>query len=311
MTATRNPDDERPIKTRCKTIQGLCKCASLSSLMLLVSACYPASNSGNPKQNVEQDKSTNSISSPAKRKTATTPQRMVELQSFDLNDAQTLPKKTISELYSELLLEAKAGDPKAMRQLFLALSQCWHSMAWTESRVVPETIDPDILKASGLTREEFTARIRHNMLGQTDSTLHECQKLPEGAVGSTQQWLTSAAESGDIYAQLMYANYRDLIVNKSASTDEIEDQNETFNKTALNYLEQLANEGLPDALYSLGVAYEAGDITPKDIVRAYAYKKAYSDIYHDETNDGELKRIAREMSEDQLLEARKLVPSLH
>ncbi len=176
--------------------------------------------------------------------------------------------------------------------------------------MIPQTIDPEILASSGLTREEFISRWQRNALLQTDRELHECQKLPDGALADASHWLMSAAEGGDIYSQLTYANYRDLVVDKNASKEEIDAQNREFDRTSMDYLKALAAEGSADAMYNLGTAYEVGYITQKDIVRAYAHKLAYSELSPHESNKGELNRISRQMSKEQLFEAIKLADSL-
>jgi len=292
-----------------KLSKTLANCATFTLLAAALAACAPTPDIGDSHQEKVNSDEQKNTPKPAHRPAAP-PMRRLDIQKFDINEAQLLPDKPISELYPGLLLEAKSGDIVAMRKLFIGLSRCWHSMSSREGQMDPETIDAGILAASGLTRKEFINHWQRNELLQTDGMLHECQKLPEGAMADTSHWLISAAQGGDIYAQLTYANYRDLVVDKSGSKEEIEDQNREFDKTSMTYLKALAAEGSADAMYKLGTAYEVGYITEKDIVRAYAYKLAYSEIDPHETNKGELNRIAKMLSKEQLLKAEQLAPSL-
>ncbi|WP_236513141.1 hypothetical protein, partial [Stenotrophomonas sp. PA-6-5C] len=96
---------------------------------------------------------------------------------------------------------------EAKRQLFLALNECRTSLQLREPSYGADTIvDPELLKATGMTREQFLVDQQRRSLLSTDRMLEQCEALPTGAIGDATKWLVEAAEGGDAYAQLAFFN---------------------------------------------------------------------------------------------------------
>lgn len=231
--------------------------------------------------------------------------------SFDLNRAQELPPGSAKDLYVDLRARASQGDAEAGRQLFLVLNECRTAL---QDRALPDNtdavVDPDLLAASGMTREAFLDEQNRQSLLSTERTLRQCEELPAGALHETGHWLTSAAKAGDIYAQLAYFNYRTLIVGNAQEQMASPERNQKFNEDALRYLQDLADSGYPDGLFSLGSAYEIGAIAEKDLIQAYAYKRAAGELTPIGGNATALDLLAKGMSPDQVMQANALAKSL-
>ncbi|HEL5399992.1 TPA: sel1 repeat family protein [Stenotrophomonas maltophilia] len=225
--------------------------------------------------------------------------------------AQQLPKVPFADLYPALLARAEAGDSEAKRQLFLVLNECRTNVQLHEPSYGTDTIvDPELLRSTGMTREQFLADQQRRSLLSTDRTLEECAALPAGAIGDAAKWLAEAAEGGDAYAQLTYFNYADLIVGPPKEQLRSPDRVEEFNANSMRYLQGLADQRIPEAFDSLSSAYELGIITPKDVVRAYAYKKAAGDIAPTPGNERALQIMAKGMTHEQISKAKQLAPQL-
>ncbi|WP_295558120.1 hypothetical protein [uncultured Stenotrophomonas sp.] len=225
--------------------------------------------------------------------------------------AQQLPSVPLSDIYPSLLARAESGDTEAKRQLFLILNECRTSVQLHEPSYGVDTIvDPELLKSTGMTREQFLAEQQRRSLLNTDRTLEQCQALPAGAIGDAAKWLVEAAEGGDAYSQLTFFNYVDLVVGPPREQLKSPDKVEKFNANSMKYLEGLANQRVPEAFDSLSSAYELGVITPKDPVRAYAYKKAAGDIAPTQGNERVLQIMAKSMTNEQISKAKELAPLL-
>lgn len=225
--------------------------------------------------------------------------------------AQQLPEAPLADIYPSLLARAEAGDTEAKRQLFLILNECRTSVQLHEPSYGAETIvDPELLKSTGMTREQFLADQQRRSLLNTDRTLEQCEALPTGAIGDAAKWLVEAAEGGDAYAQLTFFNYVDLVVGPPKEQLKSPDLVEKFNASSMKYLKGLADQRVPEAFDSLSSAYELGIITPKDPVRAYAYKKAAGDIAPTPGNERVLQIMAKSMTNEQISKAKELAPQL-
>lgn len=225
--------------------------------------------------------------------------------------AQQLPKVPLADLYPSLLARAEAGDLEAKRQLFLALNECRTSLQLREPSYGADTIvDPELLKATGMTREQFLVDQQRRSLLSTDRMLEQCEALPTGAIGDAAKWLVEAAEGGDAYAQLAFFNYVDLVVGPPEEQLRSPEMVEKFNSNSMRYLQGLADKRVPEAFYSLSSAYELGVVTPKDPVRAYAYKKAAGDIAPTRGNERVLQIMAKGMTNEQIAKAKELAPLL-
>jgi len=134
--------------------------------------------------------------------------------------------------------------------------------------------------------------------------------LPAGAIEDTAKWLTEAAEGGDAYARLAYFNYVDLVVGSPQEQLKSPDKVEKFNADSMRYLHGLADQRIPEAFDSLSSAYGLGVITPKDPIRAYAYKKAAGDMAPTQGNERVLQIMSKGMTNEQISRAKELAPLL-
>ncbi|HEL7749902.1 TPA: hypothetical protein UL761_001438 [Stenotrophomonas maltophilia] len=225
--------------------------------------------------------------------------------------AQRIPEIPLPDLYPSLLARAETGDLEAKRQLFLILNECRTNLQLHEPSYGPDTIvDPELLKAAGMTREQFLADQQRRSLLSTDQTLKQCGQLPAGAIEDTAKWLTEAAEGGDAYARLAYFNYVDLVVGSPQEQLKSPDKVEKFNADSMRYLHGLADQRIPEAFDSLSSAYGLGVITPKDPIRAYAYKKAAGDMAPTQGNERVLQIMSKGMTNEQISRAKELAPLL-
>ncbi|HDS1559779.1 sel1 repeat family protein [Stenotrophomonas maltophilia] len=229
----------------------------------------------------------------------------------DLQSAQRLPNVPVKDLYPSLRNRAEAGDLEAKRQLFLVLNEC--RVAMQPERPIDYSnseVSPDILKASGKTREQFLADQQLSSLAFTEEKLKQCEGIPGDAIKETSRWLKEAAEGGDTYARLAYYNYMDIIVGdqqeQTASTAKVKQ----FNDDSFRYIKSVADTGNPDGLFTLGTAYERGIITPKDPILAYAYKKAAGQLTPIGGNEQILDNMAQSMTPSDLRKANQLAAML-
>lgn len=226
---------------------------------------------------------------------------------IDIVAAQRLPNAPLADLYPSLLARADTGDLEAKRQLFLALNECRVALHYHAPPYSPDTtVDPALLSAAGMSREKFLAEQQGSSLLATDRTLTQCETLPEGVLGDTAKWLREAAEGGDIYAQLAFFNYLDLLVGPPSEQIKSPEKVEEFNTDAMRYLQGLADQRIPEAFDSLSSAYGAGVVTPKDLTRAYAYKKAAGDMAPNTGSEKVLQIMEKDMTDEQVSNAKEL-----
>lgn len=229
----------------------------------------------------------------------------------DLQSAQRLPDVPVKELYPSLRNRAEAGDLEAKRQLFLVLNECRVAMKPDSSLDYSDSqVSPEILKASGKTREQFLADQQLSSLTFTEEKLKQCEGIPGDAQKETARWLKEAAEGGDTYARLAYYNYLDLIVGDQQEQATAPEKVQKFNEDSLRYIKSVADTRNADGLFTLGTAYERGIITPKDPIRAYAYKKAAGELMPINRNDQALDLMAQSMTPSEIKNANQLARSL-
>ena len=229
----------------------------------------------------------------------------------DLQSAQRLPDVPLKDLYPSLLTRAEAGDIEAKRQLFLVLNECRVAMQPDRSLDYSSSqVSPEILKASGKTREQFLVDQQLRSFAYTEEMLKQCEGIPSGAQKEAARWLKEAAEGGDTYARLAYYNYLDLIVGDQQEQATSPEKIQKFNEDSFRYIKSVADASNADGLFTLGTAYERGIITPKDPIRAYAYKKAAGELMPINRNDQILYFMAQSMTPNEIKMANQLASSL-
>lgn len=228
--------------------------------------------------------------------------KKTEAAGFDLMAAQRLPAGQIQDIYPPLLSRAQSGDLEAKRLLFLALNQCRTIAKFDVESVNPKNIiDP---------QSEHSADFEIRALLSAENTIRQCEKLPKGAISDTARWLTEAAEGGDIYAQITFDYYIDLVVGSPQEQLAYPEKVRKFNADTMKYLRSAAARRIPEAFYSLSEAYASGVVAKKDMIRAYAYKFAYDSIAPIIENPRALQTMSEDMTGAQISEAKVLAGSL-
>jgi len=284
------------------------KCMRLSTFTLIAGMATACSLQNNDAQPVNSGSSTEEPAASAE--TLGVKPKPIAVQA-DLESAQRLPDVPVASLYASLSNRADAGDLEAKRQLFLVLNEC--RVAMQPDRPIDYSssqVSPDLLKASGKTREQFLADQQIKSLTSTEEKLKRCEGIPRDALKETARWLKEAAEGGDTYARLAYYNYLDLVVGDQRTQEASPEKVEEFNTDSFRYLKSVADAGSADGLFSLGTAYQRGIITAKDPVRAYAYKKAAGELAPIGGNAQALDLMARSMTPSELEQANELAISL-
>lgn len=229
----------------------------------------------------------------------------------DLQSAQRLPDAPVEDLYPSLRNRAEAGDLEAKRQLFLVLNECRLAMQSDRPLDYSDSqVSPDILKASGKTREQYLADQQLSSLAFTEEKLKQCEGIPSIALRETSRWLKEAAEGGDTYARLAYYNYMDIIVGNQQEQSASAEKIKKFNDDSFRYIKSVADTGNPEGLFTLGTAYQRGIITPKDPILAYAYKKAAGELTPIGGNEQILDLMAQSMTPADLRKANQLAATL-
>lgn len=284
------------------------KCMRLSTFTLIAGMATACSLQNNDAKPVNSGSSTEEPAASAE--TQGVKPKPIAVQA-DLESAQRLPDVPVADLYASLSNRADAGDLEAKRQLFLVLNEC--RIAMQPDRPIDYSssqVSPDLLKASGKTREQFLADQQLKSLTSTEEKLKRCEGIPRDALKETARWLKEAAEGGDTYARLAYYNYLDIVVGDQRTQEASPEKVEEFNTDSFRYLKSVADAGSADGLFSLGTAYQRGIITPKDPVRAYAYKKAAGELTPIGGNAQALDLMARSMTPSELEQANELAISL-
>ncbi|WDM65623.1 hypothetical protein [Stenotrophomonas forensis] len=229
----------------------------------------------------------------------------------NLQSAQRLPDAPVKDLYPALRNRAEAGDPEAKRQLFLLLNECRVAMQSDRQLDYSDSqVSPEILKASGKTREQYLADQEMSTLAFTEEKLKQCEGIPGDALKETSRWLKEAAQGGDSYARLAYYNYMDIIVGDQQEQAVSAEKVKQFNDDSYRYIKSVADTGNPDGLFTLGTAYQRGIITPKDPILAYAYKKAAGELTPIGGNEQMLDLMAQSMTPTDLRKANQLAATL-
>lgn len=286
----------------------LYQCARLSKFALIACMLTSCSKKNDDAQPVSGAPASAAPAATAEIRSVTQKSTAIDT---DLQSAQRLPDVPVKELYPSLRNRAEAGDLEAKRQLFLVLNECRVAMKPDRSLDYSSSqVSPEILKASGKTREQFLADQQWSSLKFTEEKLKQCEGIPGDAQKETARWLKEAAEGGDTYARLAYYNYLDLIVGDQQEQAVSAEKVKQFNDDSYRYIKSVADTGNPDGLFTLGTAYQRGIITPKDSVRAYAYKKAAGQLTPIGGNEQILDLMAQSMTPPELRKANQLAATL-
>lgn len=175
--------------------------------------------------------------------------------------------------YDDLHDAAARGDAEAAWALYLRMQQCDRLPATDEGfeqRIeqirTTKTIDPGGTRYIGDEGAE-------QMVERMNESRAFCTAIPADQRKAGQQWLDAAIAGGNVSAQGNYlfqewqkrrADGESLTLESmAAKTQEI-----------VQSLDQRARSGNAEALMTMGMSYNQGDMVPKDRVRAYAYFSA-------------------------------------
>jgi len=217
------------------------------------------------------------------------------LKDEDFVDRQEAVPGKLSDVLSELVPRAEAGDAQAAYQLFVKINDCKGALEGAAS--------------AQQTTDEAVQAVQKAWLADTLKKLEDCEGLTDELIGSRAKWLTMAADNGDSLAQLTYAASSDLIVGGASQMLSNPRAVEDYRTKSLRFLTALADRGDVSAILQLSTAYRVGILVPQDRVRAYAYaylanliSGASIDIVH---------ALGAKLTNEQRLEGEHLAISLH
>lgn len=162
------------------------------------------------------------------------------------------------DVIDRLKMEAARGNGKANLLIFLKLDDCLN-----------------VIGNSG--DESRTAMLRKmgadipTALEDMERRLEECDGLTDPDYKNRGNWLRAAADSGDEYAQLLYASHAEAVVGDAGDMMRDPERVIEYKRKAIAYLTTLAGKGNAKAWRRLSTVYDSGLLAPKDPVRAYAY----------------------------------------
>lgn len=275
------------------------------ALMLIAAAWAITKNHAPPEQQAVTDTSLPSVTTPGPEippaagtsepvSKDSTP-RLAELKDEDFVDRQEAVPGKLSDVLSELVPRAEAGDAQAAYQLFVKINDCKGAL---EGAPLAQP-----------TTDQAAQAVQKAWLTDTLRKLENCEGLTDELIGSRAKWLTMAADNGDPLAQLTYAASSDLIVGDASQMLANPRAVEDYKAKSLRFLTALADRGDVSAILQLSTAYRVGVLVPQDRVRAYAYAYlanliagASTDIIH---------TIGATLTNEQRLEGERLAISLH
>lgn len=228
--------------------------------------------------------------------------------SFDLDRLQTLPDMPVAELIAMLEPRARAGDAEAARLMYLGLYRCkpWPVITHSETAY----IDPVVLQRTGMDEAGFRRwRAAADAL-EAQRQAEDCKGVAPDQVAQAGYWLRTAAEAGDAYAKLAYADAADEVLGNATRMLADPEAVARFRSDAVRYLVEVADLGMPEAMARLSGIYGSGILAEKDLVRAYAYGEAAEQMSASPVPDPDLEEYRQALSGDQLRAARTMARSL-
>jgi hypothetical protein len=174
--------------------------------------------------------------------------------------------------------QARAGDVEAAYKLYQAESVCANND------------DPVAEYADTKERDQFLSERK---------TLNKiCQGVSPAQVQERLQFLALAARSGKVNAQIdffmegSYGRAIDLAENRDDPLVQ------KWKDDALNGLKSAAAHGEPFALGLLSMSYDTGELVPRDMKLALAYKEAEAEVRNTSIPEAQLRRkFGAQMSE--------------
>jgi len=193
-------------------------------------------------------------------------------RAFAVRDFGSAPNGPVNEVLAQLKTQALAGDGAASYAIFLKLFEC-------------NTLN--MRAAKGLP-------IRDN------DAAEQCEALSAADGITSTEWLSLAAEQGNIGAQLFYSMDPASALGGEAAMLRDPDATLEYKRKATGYLEGLASQGSADALLQLGNACQAGVLVNEDLVASRAYFEAVRLSDPSLVPVQQIKGLEKEMSSQQL-----------
>lgn len=209
-------------------------------------------------------------SSPANREVKV---RHLSGRAYLVEDFGAIPDGPINSVIAGLKARALAGDATASYAIFLKINECADI-----NRRTSKGLDP-----------------RAN-----PATAEDCLKLPAQDEVSSSEWLTLAAEQGNIGARLLYSMDSESALGGPAEMLRDPDRTKEYKQRAVGYLQEMASQGSTDALLQLGNAYHAGVLVNEDLVASRAYFEAARLTDQSVVPTQQLQNLDKSLSAEQL-----------
>lgn len=173
--------------------------------------------------------------------------RRLSGRAFVIDDFGAVPTGNPAEVVRQLEAQARGGDANASYGIFLKINECL-AVSKRAAQGLQSRANPDVVMA--------------------------CRQLAADDAAKSAEWLSLAAEQGNVSAQLLYASDPESVLGDSSEILRDPDRAKEYKAKAIDYLRSAANQGSVDALLRLANAYDVGVLASRDPVSSLAYFNA-------------------------------------
>lgn len=173
--------------------------------------------------------------------------RRLSGRAFVIDDFGAVPTGNPAEVVRQLEAQARGGDANASYGIFLKINECL-AVSKRAAQGLQSRVNPDVVMA--------------------------CRQLAADDAAKSAEWLSLAAEQGNVSAQLLYASDPESVLGDSSEILRDPDRAKEYKAKAIDYLRSAANQGSVDALMRLANAYDVGVLASRDPVSSLAYFNA-------------------------------------
>lgn len=201
----------------------------------------------------------------------------------------------IAGVLAELRPLAEKGDGHAAYKLYRSLERC----------AVEIDHAHDLMVRVQKQREERGEIMldEEKSIAQAESVLSDCKNVDPSTLASRAQWLSEAAEGGDIEAQQVFAMRPEAFFPNSASMFDDPQGVIRYKEKALRYTLDAASRGSIAALEELASYYETGALGQRNPVLALAYLNAYLGLIPSLDYGERVSRIRSQLTPGQIADA--------
>lgn len=139
----------------------------------------------------------------------------------------------------------------------------------------------------------------------------DCRALNAESQAEAARWLEAVADSGNEYAQLLYANNPTSILGPPPEWIKHPEKVQAYKAKAMRYLTTSAANGNTDAWAALSATYGSGMLAPQDDVRAYAYYRALQMVNPDFAAQRRLDHLRSRLTEAQHSQSETLARKIY